>query len=86
MGNGGKLEGDYRWLAWAEDKKGASCCLTLKGRGENVGEVSFDGCPLVGLGKWKKCFFQVFDCGEDGVESVCVLCLQARAAVRLPKV
>ena len=29
-------KGDYRWLAWAEDKKGASCDLTLKGLGERM--------------------------------------------------
>ena len=29
-------KGDYRWLAWAEDTKGASCCLTLKGWGERM--------------------------------------------------
>ena len=32
----GEVGGDYRWLAWAEDKKGASCDLTLKGWGERM--------------------------------------------------
>ena len=38
MGNRGKLEGEYRWLAWAEDKSGASCGFDFKGVGwDNVG-------------------------------------------------
>ena len=44
---------------------------------ENVGDGS--------LVKVEGVFFPGLDFGEDGVEPVCVLCLKACPAVRLPK-